>query len=127
MWIKIASIFVDDQEKALTFYTEKLGLVKKDDIPTGEFRWLTVVAPDAKEGMELLLEPNVHKAAKAYQKAIFEDRIPATALFVDDIGKEYEQLKQIGVEFTTPPTKTGPVTIVVFDDTCGNLIQLVEQ
>ncbi len=127
MRIRIASIFVDDQGMALKFYTEKLGFMKKDDIPIGDFRWLTVVSPDAPEGMELLLEPNAHKAAKAFQKAIFEDSIPATILFVDDIQKEYERLKQLGVEFTTEPTKTGTVTIAVFDDTCGNLIQLVEQ
>jgi catechol 2,3-dioxygenase-like lactoylglutathione lyase family enzyme len=127
MRIKIASIFVDDQDKALRFYTEKLGFIKKNDIPAGDFRWLTIVSADAPEGMELLLEPNAHKAAAAYQKAIFLDSIPATVLFVDDIQKEYERLKQLGIEFTTEPTKTGPVTIAVFNDTCGNLIQLVEQ
>jgi len=127
MKIKIASIFVDNQEKALKFYTEKIGFIKKDDIPVGEYKWLTVVSPDAQDGMELLLEPNAHKAAKDFQKAIFSDNIPATILFVDDIQKEYERLKELGVEFTTVPTKMGTVTIAVFNDTCGNLIQLTAQ
>ena len=125
--IKIASILVDDQDKALKFYTEKIGLIKKDDVPVGEYKWLTLVSPDAPDGMELLLEPNAHKAAKDFQRAIFSDNIPATTLFVDDIQKEYERLKELGVEFTTEPTKMGTVKIAVFNDTCGNLIQLTEQ
>lgn len=125
--IKIASILVDDQEKALKFYTEKIGFIKKDDVPVGEYKWLTVVSPDAPDGMELLLEPNVHKAAQAFQKAIFADNIPATTLFVDDIQKEYERLKELGVGFTTEPTEMGTVKIAVFNDTCGNLIQITEQ
>ena len=126
MRIPFASILVDDQDKALAFYTEKLGLEKKADVPYGEYRWLTVVAPDARDGMELLLEPNAHAAAKAYQKALFEDNIPATVFFTDDIQTESELMKAKGVKFVKEPTKTDGVTIAVFDDTCGNLIQLVE-
>ena len=125
--IKLAGIFVDDQAKAERFYTEVLGFVKKQDIPLGEFRWLTVASPDSPDGMELLLEPNAHEAAKAYQMAICEDGIPATMFFVDDIQQEFERLTALGVRFVTEPTEAGPVTIAVFDDTCGNLIQLVEE
>ena len=124
--IKLASVFVDDQEKALKFYTEVLGFVKKADTPVGKFRWLTVVSPDGSGEMELLLEPNENSAAKTYQQAIFDQGIPATAFFVDDIQKEFERLKKLGVKFTMEPTKTGEVTIAIFDDTCGNLIQLVQ-
>lgn len=127
MKIKIASIFVDDQDKALEFYTKTLGFMKKDDIPAGDFRWLTVVSPDAPEGMELLLEPNAHGAARAYQKTIFEEGIPATTFFVDDIRAEFDRLGRRGVRFTVEPTEIGSVIIAVFDDTCGNLIQLTER
>ena len=127
MRIRIASIFVADQAKALTFYTETLGFQKKTDIPLGEHRWLTVVAPENAEGTELLLEPNVHPAAKTFQKAIFDDKIPATILFVDDMDGEFARLQGLGVEFTTKPTKMGEVTIAVFNDTCGNLIQLAQE
>ncbi len=126
MKIKLNSVFVDDQDKALKFYTEVLGFVKKHDIPVGEFKWLTVVSPEGPDDIELLLEPNDNPAAKTYQKAIFEQGIPLTAFAVDDIEKEYERMKQLGVVFTTEPTKTGPVTQAVFDDTCGNLIQLYQ-
>ena len=126
MKIKLTSVFVDDQDKALKFYTEVLGFVKKQDFPVGEFKWLTVVSPEGPDDIELLLEPNDNPAAKTYQKAIFEQEIPLTAFAVDDIQKEYERMKQLGVVFTTEPTKTGPVTQAVFDDTCGNHIQLYQ-
>jgi predicted enzyme related to lactoylglutathione lyase len=124
--IKLNSIFVDNQNKAFKFYTEVLGFVKKNDIPIGEFKWLTVVSPDGPDDIELVLEPNANPAAKTYQEAIFKQGIPCTAFAVDDIQKEYERLKELGVVFTMEPTKTGPVTLAVFDDTCGNLIQLYQ-
>jgi predicted enzyme related to lactoylglutathione lyase len=126
MRIKLTSIMVDDQDKALKFYTEVLGFVKKKDIPMGEARWLTVVSPEGPEDIELLLEPNGHSAAKMFQQAIFKDGIPLTAFAVDDIQKEYERMNDLGVVFKRPPTQAGPVTIAVFDDTCGNLIQLYQ-
>ncbi len=124
--IQLASIFVDDQEKALKFYTEVMGFARRADIPMGEFRWLTVVSPEEPEGTELLLEPNSHPAAIAYQQAIYQDAIPATTFFVEDIQKAYEELKKQGVVFTMKPTESGTVTIAVLDDTCGNLIQLTQ-
>ncbi|MFJ8257165.1 VOC family protein [Peribacillus asahii] len=127
MRIVVTSIFVQDQEKALEFYSEKLGFVKKEDVPAGEFRWITLVSPDDQDGTELLLEPNVHPAAKEYQKKIFAEGIPATMFGVADIRKEYERLMEKGVKFTMEPTKMGEVTIAVFDDTCGNLIQIVQK
>ncbi|RID83640.1 VOC family protein [Peribacillus asahii] len=127
MRIVVTSIFVQDQEKALEFYSEKLGFVKKEDVPAGEFRWITLVSPDDQDGTELLLEPNVHPAAKEYQKKIFAEGIPATMFGVADIRKEYERLMEKGVTFTMEPTKMGEVTIAVFDDTCGNLIQIVQK
>lgn len=126
MKIKLSTVIVGDQDKALKFYTEVLGFVKKMDIPVGEFKWLTVVSPEEPDGTELLLEPNGNPAAKTYQSAIFEQGIPLTAFAVDDIQKEYERMKKLGVVFRTEPTKTGPVTVAVFDDTCGNLIQLYQ-
>ena len=126
MKIRLASVLVDDQEKAVKFYTEVLGFVKKNDIPMGEARWLTVVSPEGPDDIELLLEPNAHSAAKTFQQAIFKDGIPLTAFAVDDIQKEYERMNDLGVVFNRPPTKAGPVTIAVFDDTCGNLIQLYQ-
>jgi predicted enzyme related to lactoylglutathione lyase len=127
MKIIVTSLFVQDQDKALEFYTEKLGFVKKHDVPTGEYRWITLVSPDQQNGAELLLEPNVHPAAKEYQKRITSEGIPATMFGVADIRKEYEQLMEKGVKFTMEPTKMGEVTIAVFDDTCGNLIQIIQQ
>ncbi|MFB5281031.1 VOC family protein [Peribacillus sp. Hz7] len=127
MRIVVTSIFVQDQEKALEFYSEKLGFVKKEDVPAGEFRWITLVSPDDQDGTELLLEPNAHPAAKEYQKKIFAEGIPATMFGVADIRKEYERLMEKGVTFTMEPTKMGEVTIAVFDDTCGNLIQIVQK
>lgn len=124
MKIKVTSVFVSDQEKALKFYTELLGFVKKSDVAVGEYRWLTVVSPEQQDGVELLLEPNNNPAAKTYQKNIFEQGIPATSFFVDDIQKEYKKLKGLGVVFTMPPTKVTGSIIAVFDDSCGNLIQI---
>ncbi len=127
MKIKLTSIFVDDQEKAIKFYTEVLGFAKKADFPVGEFRWLTVVSALEPEGTELLLEPNVNPSAKTYQKAIFEQGIPATTFFVDDIEKEFNRLKKLGVKFNMEPTKLESATIAIFDDTCGNLIQIAQE
>jgi len=125
--IGLCSVFVEDQARALEFYTERLGFVTQTDIQVGEFRFLTVAAPDGPEGIELLLEPNVHPAAEAYQKAIKADGIPATSFFVDDLQSEYERLCELGVVFTTSPMELGDVKIAVFDDTCGNLIQLTQK
>ncbi|MBX4148287.1 VOC family protein [Paenibacillus lautus] len=127
MKIMVTSLFVEDQDKALEFYSEKLGFVKKEDVPVGEFRWITLVSPDEQDGTELLLEPNNHPAAKEYLKKIFADGIPATMFGVADINKEYKRLLEQGVKFTMEPTKMGELTIAVFDDTCGNLIQIVEK
>lgn len=125
MKIILTSIFVDDQEKALKFYTEKLGFVKKSDLSAGEYRWLTVVSPEDPGGAELLLEPNENPVAQAYQRGIFEQGIPAASFGVEDTHAEYERLKSLGVKFTMEPTKViGQVTIAVFEDTCGNLIQI---
>jgi len=125
MKIKYASVFVSDQEKALRFYTESLGFVKKSDIAAGQYRWLTVVSPDDRNGPELVLEPNENSAAKTYQKAIFEQGIPATMFGVSDIRAEHERLKGLGVKFTMEPTEVMEhVTIAVLDDTCGNLTQI---
>jgi len=126
MRIKLTSVMVEDQDKALEFYTAVLGFVKKTDIPVGEFKWLTVVSPEGPDDIELLLEPNNNPAAQTYQKAIFEQGIPSTAFAVEDIQNEYERLEQLGVAFKTTPTKMGPATVAVFDDTCGNLIQLYQ-
>jgi predicted enzyme related to lactoylglutathione lyase len=127
MRIAISSVFVEDQNHALRFYTETLGFMKRRDIPVGEFRYLTVTSPEGPEGIELLLEPNAHPAARVFQQAIRNDGIPATAFFTDDIDAEHRRLEKLGVEFTVPPAKTGEVTIAVFADTCGNLIQLVQE
>lgn len=127
MRIHIASVFVDDQEKALSFYTDVLGFVIKHDVPAGGARWLTVVSPENQDGTELLLEPNGHPAAKAYQEALVADGIPHTQFEVDDVPAEFERLKGLGVRFTQEPVDMGTVTTAVFDDTCGNLIQLVNQ
>ncbi len=126
MRIRLNSVFVEDQAKALEFYTKVLGFEKKHDISLGEFRWLTVVSPEEKDGTELLLEPNNNPAAKTFQKAIFEQGIPTTMFVVDDIAAEYERMKGLGVVFKTPPTKTPGPTIAVFEDTCGNLIQMYQ-
>ncbi|MEH7113284.1 VOC family protein [Neobacillus niacini] len=127
MKIIVTSLFVEDQDRALEFYTEKLGFVKKHDIPMGKYRWITLVSPNAQEGTELLLEPNDHPAAKEFQRKIVADGIPATMFGVADIHEEYKRLLENGVKFTMEPTKMGEVTIAVFDDTCGNLIQIIQQ
>jgi len=124
MRIKLTSVFVDNQDKALKFYTDVLGFVKKSDVPVGEFKWLTVVSPEEPNGVELLLEPNDNSAAKTFQKAIFEQGIPIASFAVENVQKEFERLKKLGVAFTTEPTDAGPVTIAVLNDTCGNLIQI---
>lgn len=126
MKIYVTSVFVDDQDKALKFYTEVLGFKKKTDLPAGEYRWLTVVSPEQPDGVELLLEPNAHPAARAYQEAIVKDGIPLTSFAVDDVQKEYQRLAGLGVAFTQKPAEMGPVTTAVFNDTCGNLIQIVQ-
>ncbi|MGO4689229.1 VOC family protein [Glaciibacter sp. 2TAF33] len=122
--ITTASVFVDDQAKALDFYVGTLGFVKKTDVPAGEFRWLTVVGPDAQNGVELLLEPDEHPAAKVFKAALLEDGIPFTSFGVQEVGAEYERLVALGVRFTQPPMSMGPVTTAILDDTCGNLIQI---
>lgn len=127
MKIIVTSLFVQDQDKALKFYSETLGFVKKYDVPAGEFRWITLVSPEDQEGTELLLEPDNHPAAKAYQKKIFAEGIPATMFGVADVRKEYERLLKHGVKFTMEPTEMGEITLAIFDDTCGNLIQIMQK
>jgi catechol 2,3-dioxygenase-like lactoylglutathione lyase family enzyme len=122
--INLTSVLVDDQEKALRFYTEVLGFVKKTEVPLGEHRWLTVVSPDQPDGVELVLEPDEHPAVRPFKRALVEDGIPFTSFAVDDVQKEYERLVGLGVRFTQQPTQMGPVTTAVLDDTCGNLIQI---
>jgi predicted enzyme related to lactoylglutathione lyase len=124
MRIGLTSVFVDDQEKALRFYTEVLGFVKKTDMPAGQFRWLTVVSPEGPDGIELLLEPNADPAAKSFQEAIHQAGIPATSFFTRDVQGEYERMTGLGAVFTTQPTDAEWGTYAVFDDTCGNLISL---
>jgi catechol 2,3-dioxygenase-like lactoylglutathione lyase family enzyme len=124
MRINITSVLVDDQAKALAFYTDVLGFEKKTDLPTGDARWLTVVSPEDPDGVELLLEPDSHPAAGAFKRALVADGIPFTSFAVDDVAAEYARLEAAGVAFTQPPTPMGPVTTAVFDDTCGNLIQI---
>ena len=126
MMIKLTSVMVDDQDKALKFYTEVLGFVKKKDIPLGEFKWLTVVSPEGPDDVELLLEPNGNPAARTFQEAMKTQGIPLTAFAVKDTQKEYDRLTTLGVVFKTKPTAVGPTTVAVFDDTCGNLIQLFQ-
>jgi catechol 2,3-dioxygenase-like lactoylglutathione lyase family enzyme len=126
MKIDVTSVMVDDQAKALKFYTETLGFVKKLDIPMGNARWLTLVSAEAPDGVQLLLEPNEFPPAKVFQKALFDAGIPLTAFGVQDCQKEYERLTRLGVMFRGKPTRTGPATTVRFEDTCGNLIQLVQ-
>lgn len=126
MKIKLNSVMVDNQEKALEFYTGVLGFKKSKDIPVGEFRWITVVSPDGHADVELALEPNANPAGKTFQEALFKQGIPATAFEVDDIKAEFKRLKKAGVKFTMDPTPAGPVKIAVFADTCGNLIQIYQ-
>jgi catechol 2,3-dioxygenase-like lactoylglutathione lyase family enzyme len=126
MRIKLTSVYVDDQDKALKFYTEVLGFLKKQDIPVGNFKWLTVVSPEDPDGVQMLLEPDENPAAKAFKAALVAQGMPMTTFFVDDIWKESERMKQLGVIFTMEPTTIGPTTVAIFDDTCGNLIQLTQ-
>jgi catechol 2,3-dioxygenase-like lactoylglutathione lyase family enzyme len=122
--INITSVFVDDQAKALAFYTDVLGFVKKTDVPAGGARWLTVVSPAAPDGVELLLEPDGHPAARPFKEALVADGIPFTQFAVEDVQAEFERLSAAGVRFVQEPTDLGPVVMAVFDDTCGNLIQI---
>lgn len=126
MRIYVTSVFVDDQEKALDFYTRVLGFQLKNDVPAGGARWLTVVSPQDPGGTELLLEPSGHPAVKPYKDALVADGIPATSFQVDDVDAEHCRLRDLGVAFTMEPMDAGPVRMVVFDDTCGNLIQLIQ-
>jgi catechol 2,3-dioxygenase-like lactoylglutathione lyase family enzyme len=122
--ITLTSVHVDDQEKALRFYTDVLGFVKKNDVPLGEHRWLTVVSPEAPDGVELVLEPDAHPAAQAFKQGLVADGIPYNSFTVADVQQEYERMTALGVRFTQPPTQMGPVTTAVLDDTCGNLVQI---
>ena len=124
MRINLTSVLVDDQDKALRFYTEVLGFEKKTEVPLGEHRWLTVVSPDEPDGVELVLEPDQHPAARLFKEALVADGIPFTSFAVADVHGEAERLRALGVTFTQDPTQMGPVTTAVLDDTCGNLIQL---
>ncbi|MEE2570112.1 VOC family protein [Pseudarthrobacter sp. J64] len=126
MKISMTSVFVDDQRAALAFYTDVLGFEKRHDIPLGDDFWLTVVSPEAPDGPELLLEPSGHPAVKPYRDALMEDGIPLAQFAVRDLNSEHERLTGLGVEFTQPPTDIGTAHVAVFNDTCGNLIQLIE-
>ena len=126
MRIYVTSVFVDDQKKALAFYTDTLGFEKKRDIPLGAASWLTVVSPEQPDGTELLLEPSEHPAVRPYKEALVEDGIPAASFAVDDVQAEFDRLRSKGVRFTQEPTAMGGVTTAVLDDTCGNLIQIVQ-
>ena len=126
MRIKLTSVMVEDQDRALTFYTDVLGFKKKHEIPVGEYRWITVVSPEGPGDVELTLEPNANPAAKTFQEAMFAQSIPLAAFEVGDIAAEYARLRAAGVAFTLEPTLMGPVTIAVFSDTCGNLIQIYQ-
>ena len=127
MRIVVTSVLVDDQEKALRFYTDVLGFEKKDDIDLGEARWITVVSPQDRDGTELLLEPDGHPAAGPFKTALVEDGLPYTSFGVDDVTAEFRRLQGLGVRFTQEPAEMGPVTTAVFDDTCGNLIQIAQR
>ena len=124
--IYVTSVPVQDQDKALKFYTEKLGFIKKTEVPLGEHKWLTLVSPKEQNGVELLLEPMAFEPAKIYQKALKDAGIPWTSFVVDDLKKEYEKLREVGVQFSMAPKEVGPAMIAVLDDTCGNNIQLVQ-
>lgn len=126
MRIRLTSVFVQDQDKALEFYTNRLGFIKKTEVPLGEHKWLTVVSPEEQDGVELVLEPLAFGPAGEYQQKLFEAGIPATAFHVEDIESEYKRLTSLGVKFSIEPTPMGPVILAVFDDTCGNNIQLLQ-
>jgi catechol 2,3-dioxygenase-like lactoylglutathione lyase family enzyme len=127
MKIVVTSVLVDDQEKAVRFYTDVLGFQKKEDIPMGEARWLTVVSQQDRDGTELLLEPDQHPAARPFKAALVEDGIPYTSFGVDDVRAEFDRMRDLGVQFTQEPLDLGTVTTAVFDDTCGNLIQIAQR
>jgi len=127
MRIHLSAIFVDDQDKALRFYTEILGFEKKEEVPVGEYRWLTVVAPGEEDGTQLLLEPDAHPAVKPFKDALVDDGIPFTQFAVENVEAEYERLRSLGVRFTQQPTNLGPATTAVFEDTCGNLIAIAHR
>ena len=127
MRINICSVFVDDQDKALRFYTQVLGFQKKTEVPVGDAQWLTVVSPDDPDGTELLLEPDGHPAVKPFKGALVSDGIPFTSFAVEDVHQEVQRLRGLGVTFTQEPVEMGPVTTAVFDDTCGNLIQIAHR
>jgi catechol 2,3-dioxygenase-like lactoylglutathione lyase family enzyme len=124
MRIHLTSVFVDDQDEALAFYTEVLGFVKKTEVPIGDDRWLTVVSSDDPDGTELVLEPSGHPAVRPFKEALVADGIPFTSFAVEDVQKEFERLRDLGVRSTQEPAEMGPVTTAVFDDTCGNLLQI---
>ncbi|MEU0837125.1 VOC family protein [Streptomyces sp. NPDC005969] len=126
MKINLANVFVNDQGKALRFYTEVLGFVKKTEVPLGKHRWLTVVSPEEPHGTELVLEPNDHPAVRPYTEALVNDGIPAASFAVDDVHAEFDRLRGLGVRFTQEPLEMGPVITAILDDTCGNLIQIAE-
>jgi catechol 2,3-dioxygenase-like lactoylglutathione lyase family enzyme len=127
MRINLTSVYVDDQDKALSFYTDVLGFLKKTEVPLGDARWLTVVSPEDPDGPELVLEPDGHPAVGPYRQALAEDGIPVTSFAVDDVRAEYDRLQAAGVHFTQAPLDAGPVTVAVFEDTCGNLIQIASR
>ena len=127
MRIHLSAIFVDDQDKALRFYTEILGFDKKEDVPVGEYRWLTVGASGEEDGTQLVIEPDAHPAVKPFKDALVDDGIPFTSFAVENVEAEYERLRSLGVRFTQPPTNLGPTTMAVFDDTCGNLIAIAHR
>jgi predicted enzyme related to lactoylglutathione lyase len=126
MRIKLTSIMVDNQDKAVRFYTDVLGFKKKHDVPVGEYRWITVVSPEGPDDLELALEPNANPAAKTFQESMFAQKIPLAAFEVGDLASEFARLAAKGVAFTQPPTDAGPVKIAICSDTCGNLIQLYQ-
>ncbi len=126
MKIKLNSVYVSDQDMALKFYTEVLGFVKKNDIPMGKFRWLTVVSPDEPNGAELVLEPDENPTAKTFKRSLFEQEIPLTAFQVEDIEEEYARMKKLGVVFKKSPTNMGAVTLAMLDDSCGNYVQIYQ-
>ena len=126
MQIRLSSLLVEDQDRALDFYTRVVGFRKKEDIPMGTFRWLTVTAPEGADGVELVLEPMAFPPARTWQKALFDAGIPATAFLTADIAAEFARLRAAGVMFRGEPTSMGPITAVLFEDTCGNLINLVQ-
>ena len=127
MRITLTSVLVDDQDKALRFYTDVLGFEKKTEVPLGEYRWLTVVSPGDRDGTELVLEPDAHPAAKVFKEALVRDGIPFTSFAVEDVAAEFARLTRLGVQFIQEPAEMGPVTTAVFDDTCGNLIQIAQR